>query len=281
MDGAAEYPVGMRPWLLSLALFAALPVWADVQFRVAQSSRTNIPPGKGQCDIRLQIDNEAEVSVRGDTVSIHTITGQDGRNDGDTECNIPLPLADVKNFQFQAMDSHGDMRIMQKPAKINRYTALIYIRDSNPGFGRYYFRLSWDLPAAGGEISRGQEELRHVDRPTNSDGFAWNNTINFRGKGAGETRRNEATLALHDVTVDIDRGAKILVSFDGDRKTKVIFSGTLIAREGALLKADVISDDRRLRGVMVMSVDDRQNVNSISLDATDGQDHLKLNWGRR
>jgi len=42
-----------------------------------------------------------------------------------------------------------------------------------------------------------------------------------------------------------------------------------------------MSDDRRLRGPMWISVDDKQQVNSVTLEATDGQDRMRLNWARR
>jgi hypothetical protein len=60
-----------------------------------------------------------------------------------------------------------------------------------------------------------------------------------------------------------------------------MFNGVLIADEGGRLKADVASEDRRLRGPMFISVDDRRNVNSITLEATDGRDRMRLNWDRR
>ena len=55
----------------------------------------------------------------------------------------------------------------------------------------------------------------------------------------------------------------------------------MIASEGGRLKADVVSEDQRLHGPMYISVDDRQNVNSITLEATDGRDRLRVNWERR
>jgi hypothetical protein len=59
------------------------------------------------------------------------------------------------------------------------------------------------------------------------------------------------------------------------------FNGQVTGREGGRLRADVVSEDRRLRGPMFISVDDRQNVNSINLEATDGRDRLHLAWDRR
>ena len=66
-----------------LMLCAALPALADTHFQARRMTRDDVPPGKGQCDIVLQVDNEAEVSVRGDLVTIHTISGRDPRDDGD------------------------------------------------------------------------------------------------------------------------------------------------------------------------------------------------------
>ena len=71
-----------------LMLCAALPALADTRFQVRRMTRDDVPPGKGQCDIRLQVDNEVEVSVRGDLVNIRTIAGRDARDDG-SECNAP------------------------------------------------------------------------------------------------------------------------------------------------------------------------------------------------
>ena len=83
------------------------------------------------------------------------------------------------------------------------------------------------------------------------------------------------------MTVNVDRGGRILVSFRGERGRPLSFTGTVIASEGGRLKADVVSEDRRLHGPMYISVDGRQNVNSISLEATDGRDRLRVNWDRR
>ena len=59
---------------LALLLCVSLPAWADTQFRARKMTRSDVPLGKGQCDIRLRIDNEAEVSVQGDAVSVRTIS---------------------------------------------------------------------------------------------------------------------------------------------------------------------------------------------------------------
>ena len=265
------------------ALCASLPALADTQFRIRQMTRNDVPPGKGQCDIRLQVDNEVEVSVRRDTVTIHTLAGRDPRDDG-SECNAPLPDRNIEGFNFQVMDSRNEIRLVAEPSRRNNFTAVVHIRDSAGGEGRYHFRLSWVMGGGGGppEGRRGLGSLPEERRGGGGPGFSWNNTIDFHGQGRGASAFNDlGEQRLLDVTVNIDRGGRILVSFRSERGRPLSFTGTVIASEGGRLKADVVSADQRLHGPMYISVDGRQNVNSITLEATDGRDRLRVNWDRR
>jgi hypothetical protein len=254
--------------------------------------RNDVPLGKGQCDIRLQVDNEVEVAVRRDTVMVRTISGRDARDDG-SECNAPLPDRDPLGFHFEVKDSRNEIRLMDEPSRRNDFTAVVHIRDSDSGYGRYHFRLSWDMAATDsrtGADSRPGPDGDHRDgdhrdgaRPDGGrpGGFVWNNVVNFRGQGRGQTSVNDySPQRLSDVSVDIDRGGKIAVSFRADRRP-LVFAGIVIGQDGGRIKADVATEDGRLRGPMYISVDDRQNVNSITLEATDGRDRLRLNWDRR
>jgi hypothetical protein len=118
------------------------------------------------------------------------------------------------------------------------------------------------------------------DRP--GGGFVWNNVINFRGQGRGvATWSNAGDLRLFDCNIDIDRGGKILAVFRAERGRTLTYSGQIIAQEGGRWKADMASDDRRLRGPMFFSVDERRQVNTITMEATDGRDRVRLNWDRR
>ncbi len=133
---------------LSLIFFcAALPALADTEFRVRQMTRNDVPLGKGQCDIRLQIDGEAEVAVRGDTVYIRTISGRNGRDDG-SECNAPLPGRNLRGFNYEVRESRGEIRLLSPPSGRDG-AAVVRIRDSKGGEGRYHFRLSWEMTGGG------------------------------------------------------------------------------------------------------------------------------------
>jgi len=293
---------------VALLIFCtALPALADTRFQIRRMTRNDVPLGKGQCDIRLQVDNEVEVSVRRDTVSIRTISGRDARDDG-SECNEPLPDRDVPGFNFQVVDSRNEIKMLAEPSRRNDFTAIVRIRDGAGGEGRYHFRLSWQMTGTdyrtGNDRPGDRPDDRPIDRPNidrdrpparqdNNDrpppddrrggrGFSWNNVVSFQGRGRGTASLNDfGGQRLSDVNVDIDRGGKIVVSFRVDRGRPIAFTGFLIADEGGRLKADVASDDRRLRGPMYISVDDRRNVNSITLEATDGRDRMRLNWDRR
>ena len=250
--------------LVSLGL--SLPALADTRFRVRQMTRDDVPRGKGQCDIRLQVDDQVEVSVHGDEVYVRTISGRDARDDG-SECNAPLPHGDPAGFRFEVKDSRNQIRLQAPPDRRNDFTAIVSIRDSDSGYGRYHFRLPWDMAATA-------EDRR--------DGFVRNNTTTFQGRGTGSAVYNDSDLRrLSDVSVNVDRSGHVEVLFRIDRGRPIVFTGMVVARELDRLKADVASEDGRLRGPMYISVGDRQNVEKISLDATDGRDRVRVNWDRR
>jgi hypothetical protein len=263
-----------------LALFAALPAAADLRFRIAPMTRNDVPFGKGQCDIRLQVDDQVEVAVHRDMVSIRTLSGQEPRNDG-SECNAPLPERDIGGFNFEVMDSRNEIRLIEPPSPRNDWTAIVRIRDSAGGFGRYHFRLSWAMGQGGG-MERPPEFPR--DRPPDfgRGGFVWNNAMHTGGPGRGvSTVSGLGTQRLFEANVDIDRGGRIQVSFRTDSGRPMMFTGTVIGREGDVLKADVAADERmlRLRGPMYISMD-RDMVYRITLEAGNGRDSLRLNWDR-
>jgi hypothetical protein len=279
-----------RMGMVLSALSAAIPAMADTQFRIRRMTRDDVPVGKGQCDIRLQVDGEVEVSVRRDSVLIRTISGRDAFDDG-SECNAPLPDRDVGAIRFDVLDSRNDIRLLSEPSRRNDFAAIVRIRDRSGGQGRYHFRLSWQMTGSDYRGDRpGYDDRRPgvddrrpgFDRPGyGGPGFAWNNVINFRGRGRGVATLNNFEDRLSDVDVNIDRGGKIVVVFRAERGRTHGFNGQVTGRDGGRLRADVVSDDRRLRGPMFISVDDRQNVISISLEATDGRDRLHLAWDRR
>ena len=60
----------------------------------------------------------------------------------------------------------------------------------------------------------------------------------------------------------------------------VVFTGVVLEQSEDRFKADMVDASRRLHGTMTIQVS-RDNVNTISMDATDGRNRLHLTWDRR
>jgi hypothetical protein len=268
-----------RTGMALVALCAALPALADTQFRVRKMTRDDVPLGKGQCDIRLQVDNEVEVSVRRDMVNLHTIAGRPPRDDG-SECNAPLPDRDIQGFQFQVTGSRNEIAMLAEPSRRNGFAAVVRIRDSSGGEGGYSFRLTWQM-TGGDDFSR-QGGGPPPGGGRGGPGFSWNNVIHFNGAGRGSSVLTAyGSQRLSAVTVDIDRGGKIVVSFRGETERPLLFTGTVMGREGAQYKADVVTEDGRLHGPLYITIGSRDEITAIRFEGTDGFGQLRVNWDQR
>jgi hypothetical protein len=106
--------------------------------------RMDGPPGRGICEIRLQVDDTVEVSIDGDQVFMKTLSGRDGRDDGSV-CNMPLPRREVAGFDFDVREKRGDIQLVEGPTRRNGGRVIVRIHDGPGGFGRYIFRISWAL----------------------------------------------------------------------------------------------------------------------------------------
>jgi hypothetical protein len=269
-----------------LVLFlAALPAMADTRFQIRRMTRNDVPAGKGQCDIRLQVDNEVEVSLRGDLLAIRTFAGRDARDDG-SECNAPLPNHDVQGFNFEVIERRGDIRLVAGPSRKNDFSAVVTIHDNSGGEGRYHFRISWAMTPTdyrpGPESEHSPRRDDAFERPRTGEGFSWNNTVSFRGDGRGvASLSGGGDMRLGQVSIDIDRGGKMVASFRVDRGRPLAFTGQVLAQENGRWKIDVMSEDHRLRGPMWVTVDPSSKVSSVRMDATDGRDRMQLNWDRK
>jgi hypothetical protein len=254
-------------------VLAGLPAFADTQFRVRAMKPTEAPLGKGQCDIRLRVDGQSEVSLHGDVVSVHTISGQDARDDG-SACNQPLPERDIRGFAFQAKEGRGQARLVAPPSAGNDYRAMVRIDSTAVGAGRYHLLLTWEIAAA----DFGEE------RPAGPAGFVWNNATRYQSRGQGEVTVGDVRLELADVDAAIDLGGKAWVRFHTARKKLLSFSGVVNESQPGRLRADVVCDgpEWHVQGPMFLAVEEAHNrVTAITLDATDGRDRMHLTWSAK
>lgn len=179
-----------------------LPVFADSRFGIRRMERNDVPPGKAQCDIRLQVDDQVEVTVDRDQVFIRTLAGQDARDDG-SECNVPLPGREVAGFNFEVKDSRNEIQLVEGPTRRNNGRVVVRIRDSSGGFGRYHFRLSWAMDGVGGPppVVDRRNERRDDDRhpPDTRDGAYGRGDLRIVSASWGAPRRSrDVTRVLQD-----------------------------------------------------------------------------------
>lgn len=121
--------------------------------QVRQSGGFQADRRDGKCTIRVRIDDQADVIIRGDRVYISVISGGPGRDDG-SECNAYLPTSgNITNFQFRGVDGRGSVRLVQEPRSSNRYAAIVNIQDSKGGDEGYTFDLTWQWDGSGNPSS--------------------------------------------------------------------------------------------------------------------------------
>lgn len=257
----------MRRLLILLAGlgFIAGPVQADIEFHAKPLTNAKIARGKGQCEIRLMVDAQVEVSLHGDTVRVHTLTGADARDSG-SECSAPLPAHDIDGFALTVKKRQGEVKMVAEPSRRNDYTATFFIHGKGKGEGAYELRISWSDPSAA------------------APGINSNNAFHFAASGSGKAALNDAApVLLGNVTVDIDRGGKAAVTFQIGRAGSATFTGSVMSWEGGVVKMDSLADARfqSLPGPLYVYLDASKQIYRVTLEATNGQDQLRVNWERK
>jgi hypothetical protein len=194
--------------LLGAAVLVPALAWGEEVTFTPRQRNWDERSNKGECTIRVWVDDEAEVDLRGREVRIRTLTGQPARDDG-SECTQPLP-ANVTRFEFRGIDGRGEVRLVQEPDARNNWTAVVNIRDRKGGGEGYTYRLRWETggrppvggvtgesfnfyPRGNGTVRRGTREDRidSMDIDLRADGTAivrslGSATVRFEGRWRGQ-----------------------------------------------------------------------------------------------
>jgi len=152
----------VRVGVIAAMAFSAVAAFGDSEFRPRPLVRGDIPPGRGVCQIRLQVDDTIDVVMDGDRVFIKTLSGQDARDEG-SACNMPLPRRDVDGFNFTIREARTrDIQLVEQPTRQNGGRVVVRIHDGPGGFGRYIFEVSWN--AGPPPMERREGDRRDGDR---------------------------------------------------------------------------------------------------------------------
>ena len=115
---------------------------SEIQLRARQLPGWDARQREGHCQIRLWVDDRAEVRMRGDRIWVTTVQGAKGRDEG-SECSQPIPFNSVRDFQIRQVAGRTRVTLAQDPSRANNYTAMISIEDRQGGGDNYAFDVSW------------------------------------------------------------------------------------------------------------------------------------------
>lgn len=147
---------------------------AQSRFVEVQPKRTrdyNERRDNGYCVVRLRVDDEVVIHIRGSRLAFETVRGREAYDEG-SECSQPMPYGSaLANFRFRGVDGRGRVELAEAPDSGNRYTARVRIQDSKGGDEGYTFRVQWDN--------------RNPGMSADSGGQGWGGSRPGRGSGWG------------------------------------------------------------------------------------------------
>jgi hypothetical protein len=97
----------------------------------------------GTFDVRVYVDGQVDLKVRGAEIDSEVFTGRPIRDAG-SEYSAPMPRTEFTRFQVDRVDGRGRVELLEEPSRRNGYTARIRVEDSKGGEDRYHIRISWE-----------------------------------------------------------------------------------------------------------------------------------------
>lgn len=114
----------------------------DIQIRLGQQPGWDPRAREGRCEVRMWVDHQAELRLRGDSISVRTLEGARSYDEG-SRCSQPLPYNSIGDFQIRQTAGRNRVNLVQQPNRMNNFTALLSINDDQGGGDHYAFELTW------------------------------------------------------------------------------------------------------------------------------------------
>jgi hypothetical protein len=114
----------------------------EIQLRVRQQPGWDPRAREGRCEVRVWVDHQAELRMRGDGVFVRTLEGARSYDEG-SACSQPLPYNSIRDFQVRQIAGRNRVNLVQEPNRMNNYTALVSINDDQGGGDHYAFEVTW------------------------------------------------------------------------------------------------------------------------------------------
>ncbi len=263
---------------ISIAVYGQ---WGGLQTRRAEIRGGG---GDGKCTIEVEVDDVAEVEIRGDTASLRTRSGQRA-SWRRFQCNQVMPTR-PNDFRFRGIDGRGRQELVRDPR--NGGAAVIRIEDPKGGSEGYTFDVEWRGGSGGGSGWGGNGGSGSGSGWGGSGGGNWNgnsgSTFNFRGDGNGSfNRRNGRDERIRDVEVSLSRDGRVRLSFEAQGYQRINFVGRAdrYNRDGIFTELRGSNTGSNTRGTATIYVDRRGEVERIEMNGRTNNDDFRLQWRAR
>lgn len=240
----------------------------DIPMRVRQLPGWDARTREGRCEIRVWVDNRAEVRMRGDSIFVRTLEGSKSRDEG-SECSQPLPYNSVRGFQIRQTAGRNRVSLSQEPGRMNNYTAVMAIDDQQGGGDNYVFEVSWqaetDVAAAPApffdDVRACQDTVRTRFQSQNGRGsyIDFNNFADRAGQDQGQgsgrdsrqyqgqsRNRGQETIQGRGSARSSNESRELTYSCVVDTRRNQVLSGAY-QYSGNGLRTNDRANDRRLR----------------------------------
>ena len=169
----------------------------DVQVRLGKQPGWDPRAREGRCEVRMWVDHQAELRIRGDVISVRTLEGARSYDEG-SRCSQPLPYNSISDFQIRQIAGRNRVNLVQQPNRMNNFSAVLSINDDQGGGDHYAFELSWrsqgDRPNAPApffdDIRACQDSVRQRFLSKNGRGAY----IDFDGSANRQNQNNDREL---------------------------------------------------------------------------------------
>ncbi len=263
--------------LISVLLLAPLAASLSAQPRAVSERQADIRGQRGdegKCTIEVDVDDVAEVEVRGARAWLRTLSGQPAQWRRFV-CSEPVPANPV-DFRFQGIDGRGRVNLVQDPSRGGR--AVVRIEDPKGGREGYTFDLLWRAGASYGRPDPGygrpdpgSGRPNPGSRPPTSN---WRD-VEFRGRGDGFFRNGRDRDRIYDCEVTMRRG-EVRVRFEVPDRNDLVLTGRIARNDGDIIYADMSGSG--IDGSMLIELD-RDRVVRVEMSGR-GRYDFELRWRR-
>jgi len=272
------------------------------QFTIAQRAPNwSDRAREGSCDVRVWVDNSAEVGLQGERIFVRTLQGQTARNVV-TTCTSPLPRSGVTDLRVRAT-GRGETKLLEQPSNSNGYVAIIRVDDPQNGGSEYGFHVAWrsqggatyfsdqdykrewdhsrwdqarqnatpEVHPTPARVDRGWRTDRNERRPIQAQADGWGR---IHADGAEGQR-------ISRLTISTERDNDAIVTLDTDRGP-VKFTGRIQSQDDRSLGVSLRDAmGRQADGYISIHFDTNHDLQSATMDGNWGSQHFVASFNRR